>query len=281
MFAAFALADIITIKSIGVGMAIAVLLDATVIRVSLVPATMRLLGEWNWWAPGPLKRFADRLGLRPRRGRAGRAVRRRAAAQPRGCGRMSDDERRVVHGEVEEPDRGFGSSLRLESRTWTWGDEDVRRGLPWIGVFLVVFGGILLLGTAFPDAHVLGSAITTALGVALLVGWATGRGWGLYPGLLITAYSLPGLLIDLDLLPPGGGYGTFLFGLGLLGVALMRWNARHTWGWQLVVGGILAVAGGSEIASRLWPGVPTLGDVLGPLVLILLGLVILSRAVRR
>jgi RND superfamily putative drug exporter len=63
VFAAFALADIITIKSIGVGMAIAVLLDATVIRVSLVPATMRLLGEWNWWAPGPLKRFADRLGF--------------------------------------------------------------------------------------------------------------------------------------------------------------------------------------------------------------------------
>ena len=53
----------ITIKSIGVGMAIAVLLDATIIRVLLVPATMRLLGDWNWWAPGPLGRFADRLGF--------------------------------------------------------------------------------------------------------------------------------------------------------------------------------------------------------------------------
>ena len=63
VFAAFSLADIITIKSIGVGMAIAVLLDATIIRVLLVPATMRLLGDWNWWAPGPLKRFADRLGF--------------------------------------------------------------------------------------------------------------------------------------------------------------------------------------------------------------------------
>jgi RND superfamily putative drug exporter len=63
VFAAFALADIITIKSIGVGMAIAVLLDSTIIRVLLVPATMRLLGSWNWWAPGPLKRLADRLGF--------------------------------------------------------------------------------------------------------------------------------------------------------------------------------------------------------------------------
>jgi len=63
VFSAFALADTITIKSIGVGMALAVLLDATIVRVLLVPATMRLLGEWNWWAPGPLGRFAERLGF--------------------------------------------------------------------------------------------------------------------------------------------------------------------------------------------------------------------------
>ncbi len=63
VFAAFALADVITIKSIGVGMSIAVLVDATIIRVLLVPAAMRLLGEWNWWAPGILGRLADRLGF--------------------------------------------------------------------------------------------------------------------------------------------------------------------------------------------------------------------------
>jgi len=63
VFSSFALADIITIKSIGVGMAIAVFVDATIIRVLLVPATMRLLGEWNWWAPGILGRLADRLGF--------------------------------------------------------------------------------------------------------------------------------------------------------------------------------------------------------------------------
>ena len=63
VFSAFALADVVTIKSIGVGMALAVFLDATVIRILLVPATMRLLGEWNWWAPGILGRFAERLGF--------------------------------------------------------------------------------------------------------------------------------------------------------------------------------------------------------------------------
>ncbi|HEY7131999.1 MAG TPA: MMPL family transporter, partial [Candidatus Limnocylindrales bacterium] len=63
VFSAFALAESITIKSIGVGMAIAVLIDATIVRILLVPATMRLLGRWNWWAPGPLGRVADRLGF--------------------------------------------------------------------------------------------------------------------------------------------------------------------------------------------------------------------------
>ena len=63
VFAAFALAETLTIKSIGVGMALAVLLDATIIRVLLVPATMRLLGRWNWWAPGPLGRLAERFGF--------------------------------------------------------------------------------------------------------------------------------------------------------------------------------------------------------------------------
>jgi RND superfamily putative drug exporter len=63
VFASFALADVLTIKSIGVGMAIAVLVDATIIRVLLVPATMRLMGGFNWWAPGPLGRLADRLGF--------------------------------------------------------------------------------------------------------------------------------------------------------------------------------------------------------------------------
>jgi RND superfamily putative drug exporter len=63
VFAAFALAETITIKSIGVGMAIAVLVDATIVRVLLVPATMRLLGRWNWWAPGFMARFADKVGF--------------------------------------------------------------------------------------------------------------------------------------------------------------------------------------------------------------------------
>ena len=47
----FAFADIVLIKALGLGIAIAVALDATVVRALLVPATMRLLGRWNWWLP--------------------------------------------------------------------------------------------------------------------------------------------------------------------------------------------------------------------------------------
>jgi RND superfamily putative drug exporter len=52
----FAFADIVLIKALGVGIAIAVALDATVVRALLVPATMRLLGRWNWWLPSVLER---------------------------------------------------------------------------------------------------------------------------------------------------------------------------------------------------------------------------------
>ncbi len=52
----FAFADIVLIKALGLGMAIAVALDATVVRALLVPATMRLLGRWNWWMPASLER---------------------------------------------------------------------------------------------------------------------------------------------------------------------------------------------------------------------------------
>ncbi|HKA89023.1 MAG TPA: MMPL family transporter [Haliangiales bacterium] len=63
VFAAFALARVVLIKAMGLGMAIAVTLDATLVRVLIVPSTMRLLGDLNWWAPGPLKRLCERLGL--------------------------------------------------------------------------------------------------------------------------------------------------------------------------------------------------------------------------
>jgi RND superfamily putative drug exporter len=61
---AFSTSGITFIKLIGVGMVIAIIVDATIVRALLVPATMRLLGESNWWAPGPLKWVYARYGLK-------------------------------------------------------------------------------------------------------------------------------------------------------------------------------------------------------------------------
>jgi RND superfamily putative drug exporter len=56
VFAAFAVAGAPSLKELGVGLAVAILLDATLVRLVIVPAAMRLLGHWNWWLPTPLAR---------------------------------------------------------------------------------------------------------------------------------------------------------------------------------------------------------------------------------
>jgi len=63
VFIAFGLAEVVIIKAIGIGLAVAVALDATVVRGLVVPAVMRLLGDWNWWAPRPVRRLYIRAGL--------------------------------------------------------------------------------------------------------------------------------------------------------------------------------------------------------------------------
>jgi RND superfamily putative drug exporter len=63
VFIAFATSQITFIKMFGVGMALAVIVDATLIRAALVPAFMRLAGNANWWAPRPLRRLYKRFGI--------------------------------------------------------------------------------------------------------------------------------------------------------------------------------------------------------------------------
>jgi RND superfamily putative drug exporter len=63
VFAGFVAGRLLVIKETGVALAVAVAIDATLVRMLLVPATMTLLGEWNWWAPGPLRRLHERYGF--------------------------------------------------------------------------------------------------------------------------------------------------------------------------------------------------------------------------
>jgi putative drug exporter of the RND superfamily len=63
VFLAFGVSTVFFVKQIAIGMAVGVMLDATVVRALLVPSLMRLFGEWNWWAPRPLRRLQERFGF--------------------------------------------------------------------------------------------------------------------------------------------------------------------------------------------------------------------------
>src|SRR4051794_18120070 len=64
VFLSFASSQVTFIKMMGIGLALAVIVDATLVRAALVPAFMRITGRFNWWAPGPLRRLHARIGLR-------------------------------------------------------------------------------------------------------------------------------------------------------------------------------------------------------------------------
>jgi RND superfamily putative drug exporter len=63
VFGAFAFASLVPIKAMGFGLAVAVFLDASLIRIILVPAAMRLMGKWNWWLPKWLDRILPNVSL--------------------------------------------------------------------------------------------------------------------------------------------------------------------------------------------------------------------------
>ena len=63
VFLAFGVSTVFFVKQIAIGMAFGVMIDATIVRALLVPSLMRLFGEWNWWAPKPLRRIYLRFGI--------------------------------------------------------------------------------------------------------------------------------------------------------------------------------------------------------------------------
>ncbi len=63
VFLAFAVSSVFFVKQIAIGMAVGVMIYATIVRALLVPSLMRLFGEWNWWAPAPLRRLQERFGI--------------------------------------------------------------------------------------------------------------------------------------------------------------------------------------------------------------------------
>ena len=169
-------------------------------------------------------------------------------------------------------DRRVSSDPGVRAWAWRWGpDEDRRPGLPWIGVFLVVFGALLLVERMLPDYRRLGDVAILAAGLASLAVWLVRRGTvALYAGAFLTALAMPGTIQALGQ-PLGPGWGALCFGMAFLFVAAVRAAQGGGVGWQALYGGILLLIGGSEVVK------PDVADLAWPLLLVAIGLVLLVR----
>ena len=171
-------------------------------------------------------------------------------------------------------DRRVPSDPAVRAWAWRWGpDEDRRPGLPWIGIFLVVFGALLLVERMLPGQR-LGDVAVLAAGLASLVAWVLRRSTiALYAGAFLIAVALPGTIQALGQ-PLGPGWGTLFFGVAFLFVAAVRASSGGGVGWQALYGAILLLIGGSEVVK------PDVAGLAWPLILVGIGLVLLVRGGR-
>ncbi|HEX8024926.1 MAG TPA: hypothetical protein VF484_01855 [Candidatus Limnocylindrales bacterium] len=158
--------------------------------------------------------------------------------------------------------------------SWTWAyrsTDDRGPQLPWIGIFLVIFGALLLLDRAFPGYQVGGSVLVLAAGLAFLVVWGLRRGtFALYAGAFLTAAAVPGIAASLGY-DPGQGVGTVSYGVAFLFVAVVRAARGGGWGWQALFGLVLLAIGIPELA------LPNIADYVLPALLVVLGVLLLAR----
>ena len=173
----------------------------------------------------------------------------------------------TTQGQKPPPESG-----EVRSYGWQWGrDEDRQPELPWIGIFLVVLGGLLLLDRALPEYVALGNVVVLAAGLAFLLLWMVRRGtFSLYAGAFLTAASIPGLLEGLGIFV-GEGFGTLCYGLAFLFIAGVRMSRGGGIGWQALIGALLAALGTSELA------LPDAASLVLPALLVVLGIILLTR----
>ena len=152
-----------------------------------------------------------------------------------------------------------------------------RSGVPIVGIFLIVLGLFLGAGQLFSQAQIGASAFFLAVGLVLLfVGVRDRSDLALYAGVFVTALALSDLLRSLGSIH-GSGWGTLFLGLGVMAIALIRSSAGRRWSWTLGIGGLLALWGGSDVAASNISNFPT-ARLIGPLLIVLLGLYIVTRS---
>ncbi len=174
------------------------------------------------------------------------------------------------------PDSGGRRPDEPDARVYSWewgtgrpgGDQGRRPGLPWIGIFLLVFGGLLLLQQLYPESRSLGSLLVLAIGIAFLIRWAVSRGTGsLYAGAIITALAVPDALGNAGL--SREGMGTLSLGIAFLVIAAVRWSSSGGVGWQALFGGLLTLVGAVDLVQ------PQFGGLVVPLALVVLGVILI------
>jgi hypothetical protein len=188
----------------------------------------------------------------------------------------SDSPRPPVDGGVTRlgPDSGGRAPSDGDVRvySWEWGtgrpdDQGRRPGLPWIGVFLLVFGGLLVIQQLYPQSQAIGSVLMLAIGLAFLIRWAVTRGTGsLYVGAIITALAVPPALDNAGL--SRDGLGTFSLGIAFLFIALVRATGGGGVGWQAWFGGLLALIGAVNLVQ------PQIGGLIVPIAIVAIGAVL-------
>jgi hypothetical protein len=160
----------------------------------------------------------------------------------------------------------------MRAYTWEWGrEEDRRPRLPWIGIFLIVYGALLLVDRLLPAYLQQANLLVLAAGLAFLILWLLRRGtFALYAGAFLTASAVPGLIKSFGY-TAGTGLGTLCYGVAFLFISLIRASRGGGIGWQAVIGVILVALGASEMA------LPDAASLVLPVLLVAFGLVLLTR----
>ena len=176
-----------------------------------------------------------------------------------------------------------GQAPGVGTRVVSWSVSQAaagRIGL-WFGVALVVVGGYYVLAAFVPGVRVAGSLGLAALGAFLLLSHVRGAAgeW---------ARTIGAILIGAGLLPfiagvagfTSDGWGSLGAGLGLLALGAFRASRGRGWGWQGVLGAVLSVWGAWGVLHQWVPGFPSIGDLIVPVILVLIGVSILRRGAR-
>jgi hypothetical protein len=167
-------------------------------------------------------------------------------------------------------------AVRIDSWGFDGNWPASRPGIPMIGIFLIIFGLLLGAGQLFNQAAIAGSALFLALGIVLLiVGLRDRSDFALYAGVFTIALALSDLLHNTNVIS-GSGWGPLFLGIGIVAISGMRSVLNHRLGIGLAVGALLALWGGTDVASY-YGKFPT-DRLVGPVLLVILGVYVVTRS---